>query len=153
MEAVDLYPTLVDLAGLAPPSTMRQSLNGTSLGPLFDDPNASVKEAAFSQFAKVSTFDVTPRFHRNETKLMGYTVRVRDWRYTAWFEFDPVRLVPLVAPRHILGRELYDHRGDTGLWLDYPGENRNVADLPKHERLVARLHEMVLDYIQLWPVA
>ena len=54
-EAVDLYPTIAELAGLPDPATQGQQLNGTSLAPVFDDPsNASgVKDAAFAQFAKV----------------------------------------------------------------------------------------------------
>lgn len=54
-EAVDLYPTIAELAGLPDPATQGQHLNGTSLVPVFEDPsNASgVKDAAFAQFAKV----------------------------------------------------------------------------------------------------
>jgi hypothetical protein len=36
---------------------------------------AGVKDAAFSQFAKVSNTNVTPAFRRNETNVMGYSVR------------------------------------------------------------------------------
>jgi len=144
---------LVELAGLPDPATLDQALNGTSLGPLFKDPlHGKVKEAAFSQFAKISTFDVDPKFTRNMTNIMGYSVRVSEWRYTAWFEFDPVRLVPKTEPEHILGRELYDHRGDTGMWLDYPGENLNLVQRDEHAELVKDLHQRVLGYIRLKPV-
>ena len=72
-EAVDLYPTLAALAGLPPPATQGQALNGTSLAPVFDNPGdeVGVKDAAFSQFAKISNFSVAPRFYRNQTQLMG----------------------------------------------------------------------------------
>ena len=39
----------------------------------------------------------------------------------------------------VIGRELYDHHGDTGLWLDFP-ENENVVDQPQHASLVEQLH-------------
>ena len=39
-----------------------------------------------------------------------YSVRVDGWRYTCWFGFDGARVVPVVTD--ILGRELYDHRGE-----------------------------------------
>ena len=78
VEAVDIYPTLVELAGLAPPSSMGQALNGTSLAPLFENPTRKVKDAAFSQFAKVSTFNVTPHFTRNETITAKRTHVTRD---------------------------------------------------------------------------
>ncbi len=48
-----------------------------------------------------------------------------------------------------LGTELYDHRGDTGLWLDFPGEERNLVNDQEHKAVVAELHQKVLDYIQL----
>merc|ERR1712216_422585 len=106
-----------------------QSLNGTSLVPIFKRPaDTAVKSAAFSQFAKAAwggsatvnnwgehlpaNFSVWNKFRRNQTKLMGYTVRTEDWRYTAWLEFDNVTISPLTDSS--LGRELYDHRGDTG---------------------------------------
>ena len=155
VEAVDLYPTMAELAGLPPPHSQGQHLNGTSLAQLFEDNGAgeSVKDAAFSQFAKTSPLSVNCRFTRNQTQLMGYSVRTEDWRYTAWFAFDNITLVPLTdGGQHDLGRELYDHRGDTGLWLDFPGENVNVANHTEHRALVAQLHQRVLDYIQLEPV-
>jgi len=90
-EMVDMYPTLAALVGLPPPASLGEHVNGTSLEPVFDDPSdISVKDSAFSQFAKVSTFDVSPHFTRNQTALMGYTARVDNWRYTAWFAFDRV---------------------------------------------------------------
>ena len=144
---------------------MGQLLNGTSLLPIFLAPDrASVKTAAFSQFAKGGeplphannwgselpvNFSIFNKFHRNETKLMGYSIRVEDWRYTAWFQFDPVAIVPLVDGHHSLGRELYDHRGDTGLWMDWPGENVNLVDKREHAGLVEELHQAILNYIQL----
>ena len=80
---------------------------------------------------------------------MGYSVRVEDWRYTAWFKFDGVAVAPLTDGHHSLGRELYDHRGDTGLWMDWPGENINLVNQPEHSALVQELHQAILDYIRL----
>jgi len=195
VEAVDFYKTLVGLAGLPPPASIGEQLNGTSLEPLFDDPtNRSFSPAAFSQFAKDDTFSVENKFYRNQTKLMGcvprdlppppspqrrcrrvqrsrplrlhlctyaamiwhlcslswsrrYTVRVDEWRYTVWFAFDDVAIRPI--RNQVLGRELYDHRGDTNLWLDFPGENRNVVGAPENAPIADRLHRQVLDYIRL----
>ena len=47
-EAVDLYPTLAALVGLADPHVAGQHLNGTNLAPVFADPaDTSIKAAAF----------------------------------------------------------------------------------------------------------
>ena len=67
VELVDLYPTLTDLASLpAPPG-----LDGTSLRPLLEDPQHSLRKAAFS---------VAPR----RPPELGRTVRTARWRYTLW---------------------------------------------------------------------
>lgn len=145
---VDVYPTLAALAGLPSPQSLGELVNGTSLEPVFDSPGSSnVKQAAFSQFAKVSYFNITPHFSRQQTELMGYTVRVKTWRYTAWFAFDKVNIRPLLD--QVIGRELYSHHGDTGLWLDFAGENVNVVNETANEALVSKLHQQILDYIRL----
>jgi uncharacterized sulfatase len=66
VELVDLYPTLVDLAGLPAPAP----LDGVSLRPLLEDPAARVKEAAFT----VS----------NRGRRLGRSVRTPRYRYTWW---------------------------------------------------------------------
>jgi iduronate 2-sulfatase len=63
-ELVDLYPTLAELAGLQPKTT----LDGVSLVPMLKDPAARVKDAAFTQVQN------------------GYSVRTDRWRYTEWDE-------------------------------------------------------------------
>merc|ERR1712113_1024070 len=131
-----------------------EDINGTSLVPVFVNPaQTSIKQAAFSQFAKPSRQDVfkfwpTPAKHK--TEIMGYSVRVEDWRYTAWFGFNGTAMQP--ERDVILGRELYSHKGDDGD-LDFPGENVNVVDDPANAATVKELHKAVLDYIQLWPAA
>ena len=93
-----------------------------------------------------------------------------DWRYTAWFRFTgsgargPYRrpagaggagAAPdyfgrvVVGEGGILGRELYDHRGDSGMWLDWPGENANLVNNTEHAAVVEVLHQRLLDYIQI----
>ena len=67
VESVDLYPTLLDLAGL--PSV--PGLDGTSLRPLLEDPQGAVKTAAFS---------IAPR----SPPALGRSVRTGRWRYTEW---------------------------------------------------------------------
>merc|ERR1711871_1154951 len=122
---VDVYPTLAELTGLPDPRSEGELLNGTSLAPVFDNPaDVTIKSAAFSQFAKRyggldGVTDINPKFTRAETSFMGYTIRVPNWRYTAWFNFDNTTIRP--ALDEVIGRELYDHHGDTGLWLDFPG--------------------------------
>ena len=168
-ELVDLYPTLAGLAGLPAPATLGEQVNGTSLAPLFHAPSgsdgfvegaAALKTAAFAQFAKTcagyadkcelrNLTYVGDQFQRSQTKLMGYTIRVDAWRYTVWFPFDGATVTPILTPATELGRELYDHSGDSGMWLDWPGEEVNLARDPRYANVVEELHTRVLGYIRL----
>ena len=116
-----------------------------------------VKAHAFAQFAKTcwgyarscSLANITfvgDQFNRNQTKLMGYSVRVPDWRYTVWFGFNNRAVRPNTS--HIIGRELYDHRDDTGMWLDFPGETINLASDITFKSVVQQLHSLVIQYVE-----
>ena len=66
VELLDLFPTLADLAGLAPP----KGLEGASLRPLLEHPAAAWTRPAFSQVQRGS--------------FPGHSVRTERWRYTEW---------------------------------------------------------------------
>lgn len=88
VEFVDLYPTLLDLAGLDSP----HELSGASMRPVFNDPTWPGKEAAFTQV--------------NRGQHYGRSVRTRDWRYTEW------------GAKAEFGAELYDKRSDEGEYFN-----------------------------------
>ena len=130
-EYVDLFPTLVEAAGLGTlPTCPEDSKNvaicteGTSLMPLMKFPTGQWKDAAFSQY---------PR-HQNKTSIMGYTMRTDQYRYTEWVEFSgPPDYKPNWS-KHF-GTELYDH-GKPGA-----EENKNIAADPQYEKLVKQLSD------------
>ncbi len=64
VELVDVYPTLVELAGLPMPA----GLHGQSLLPLLRDPSAPWEHPAFSA----------------TTNPAGRSIRTERWRYTEW---------------------------------------------------------------------
>ncbi len=82
VELVDLYPTLAELAGLTPP----KHLEGFSLRPLIDDPQAAWSHPAYTQVQRGAN---SP----------GHSLRTERWRYTEW-AFGAQ------------GQELYDHSND-----------------------------------------
>ncbi|MEM7791279.1 MAG: sulfatase-like hydrolase/transferase, partial [Verrucomicrobiota bacterium] len=88
MEFIDLYPTLVDYAGLKAP----HELSGTSLRPILEDPSLPGKEAAYTQVTRGNK--------------MGFSIRTKRWRYTEW------------GPDGEFGRELYDHKDDPGEYFN-----------------------------------
>ena len=115
VEFVDIYPSLVDLAGLKMPD----HLEGISFKPLMDDPARDWKTAAFSQY---------PRTVKGK-HLMGYSMRTDRYRLTRWVAEDDHDDVVAV--------ELYDHESD-------PLENTNVASDPKNEAILAELTEQAI---------
>ena len=99
-ELLDLYPTIVELAGLPKP----RHLEGKSLLPALKDPAATVKKAAYTQHPRSA-------YYKGAPEVMGYSMRTAALRYTEWRNWKTGK---------IIARELYDHRKD-------PGENQNVA--------------------------
>jgi uncharacterized sulfatase len=85
VELLDLYPTLADLAGIAPPA----GVHGRSLVRLLKDPGAEWKHPALTQVVRGPV----------AAGFRGYSVRNEKWRYTEWE--DGKR-----------GTELYDEEDD-----------------------------------------
>jgi iduronate 2-sulfatase len=66
VETIDIYPTLADLAGIAPPA----DLAGVSLRPLLENPKGQWDRPAFTQVQRKD--------------FPGRSVRTQRWRYTEW---------------------------------------------------------------------
>lgn len=69
VELLDLYPTLVDLAGLP----ANRSVEGRSLRPLLVNPRASWPRPTYTQVLR-------------SNGMMGRSIRSQQWRYTEWDE-------------------------------------------------------------------
>ena len=67
VEFVDLYPTVADFTGLKMP----HEAPGTSLRPILENPEVTVKDAAFT-------------FLRRSDKLTAQSIRTDRWRCTLW---------------------------------------------------------------------
>jgi arylsulfatase A-like enzyme len=112
-ESVDLYPSLCEICELPVPL----GLEGSSLVPLFADPDRLWKRAVFSQ---------SPREIPGVGPGMGYSMRTNRYRYTEWTaEDNPFRAA-----------ELYDYQTD-------PLEQRNVANRTENISLVNGLAGML----------
>lgn len=146
VESVDLYPTIAALAGLPPPP----DIDGVDLSPLFHDPNPATPpkpNVAFSEYPRCAPPETpwddrsscvsTPR---EKFTVMGLSVRVPEWRYTAWMYWNGTLLVPDFG-RDPAGIELYAHSGDMEANFDM-FENDNVAS--KHQAIVNELHAMAV---------
>jgi iduronate 2-sulfatase len=89
VELVDVYPTLASLASLP----VQDELDGHSLLPMLEDPDAPGRPAVLSQFARP--------FSPNQPKVMGYSLRTDTHRYTRWVAWPS---------REVIAEELYDYR-------------------------------------------
>lgn len=88
VEFVDIYPTVMEAAGLKNP----EGLAGKSLMPLLDDPIREWDSHAVTQILR-------PADDRLPEPVMGCSIRTERWRYTEWAEGNS-------------GVELYDHYTD-----------------------------------------
>lgn len=90
-----------------------RDLHGRSLTPLLKDPKADWNRPAYTQVRRGS----------GENTFMGYSVRTEKWRYTEWDNGKR-------------GAELYDE-------VDDPGEMRNLAADPKHQKTVTEMQRLL----------
>ncbi|KAL0272037.1 UNVERIFIED_CONTAM: hypothetical protein PYX00_005164 [Menopon gallinae] len=149
VELVDIFPTVVDLAGLrgipiCPKNVTNISIctEGRSLLPLIMNTvlqkykvhRAGRKNLALSQYPRPGLF---PTRHPNsdkprlsEIKIMGYSIRTENYRYTEWIEWSPKQLQGNWS--NIYNVELYDHSID-------PNENLNLANRPGLEEIQNKL--------------
>lgn len=115
-ELLDLYPTLVELCGLP----RREALDGVSLRPVLDDPEATVRQHALTQHPR-------PAYYRGHPEFMGYSLRTGRFRYTEWRQWKD---------GSVAARELYNHRND-------PLETANLAGKSKYAATVKRLSQQL----------
>lgn len=102
-EFVDIFPTLVDMAQIAPVS----NLDGTSLVPLMNGQQQTVKDFAVSQY---------PR-----NQKMGYSFRTANYRYTLWI--DKSKIGQKISDEDIEQEELFDYSTDPLETENHIGKN------------------------------
>jgi iduronate 2-sulfatase len=124
VEFVDIYPTLVELAGFEVP----EALHGKSFVPLLRQPDLSWKEAAYSQFL-LGRFG---KVERISGEIMGYTVRTDKYRYVEWYQWNEDGQ----KTGDLLSQELFDHTND-------PDENINLAAKPGLEKQMTYLNTLL----------
>ena len=116
VELVDLYPTLVDLAGLPAP----EHLKGSSLRPILEDTDRLGRATAFSVSWSRAAW-MHPEI--GARSVMGYSIRTERFRYTEWDGGNA-------------GSELYDYEED-------PMEINNLVDEPIYADTLARLKRLM----------
>ncbi|MCK5782634.1 MAG: sulfatase [Flavobacteriales bacterium] len=129
VEAVDIYPTLVDYAGFDIP----KKLEGKSLVPVLKDPKVEIKDYALSQFAR-------------GTNVMGYSIRADRYRLTLWLKGEFHKKASFVNPE-IVGEELYDYEIDPLEKTSF-AHDKSYAEVEKQlkDKLLSLLREQKKEY-------
>lgn len=113
VEALDIYPTLVDLCKLKQPD----HLEGKSLKPLLGNP-------ALKTDATKYAYTIWPEQRWSyERTVMGYSVKSERFNYVEWVK---------LSTGEVVGRELYDHSND-------PKETKNVIGNSGYSSVVKKL--------------
>jgi uncharacterized sulfatase len=116
VELVDLYPTLTDLAGVKAP----EGLEGVSLRPLLENPDAQWSRAAYTQ-------TVT----KGKDKVQGYSVRTERWRFTEWQNGEK-------------GMELYDHDADPQELKNLASDSAYASTITELKALSKKIHPVMV---------
>ncbi|WPJ95163.1 sulfatase [Coraliomargarita algicola] len=121
-EMVDIFPTLIELAGLEQPA---YKLEGKSLVPVLKNPLASVKDYSISQYPRAGA-------------RMGYALRNDRYRLVMWMKNDWRTTLPYNESL-LEAVELYDYETD-------PLETVNYANAPQYAAIVSKLKAQMLGY-------
>lgn len=145
VELVDIFPSLVELAGLPVLKTCPQrSFNiticteGCSFVPLIKNatsPHTVIKKwksAAFSQYPRPSLQpeEDSDQPRAVDSRVMGYSIRTDNQRYTEWIQFYPNNFT--VNWSKVYARELYFQDTDSE-------DHHNLASDPTYSDIVGIL--------------
>ena len=157
VELVDLYKTISELVGARKPG---DDIEGTSFAALFDHPDLDAYEfgklvdevpAAYSQYLRCPKENIAEwdnnscsANNKDERTYMGYSIRVPDWRYTAWMSWDRSTRKSN-WDEHPYAIELYSHGGSPEAENDFNScEFENVADV--NQDVVALIHQQLKNF-------
>ncbi|XP_063706088.1 iduronate 2-sulfatase [Culicoides brevitarsis] len=142
VELVDIFPTIVHLAGLEHLKKCKKltktCTQGKSLVPLMHKmiENHPLEYSAFSQYPRAGLYPSQipnsdePRL--KNIQIMGYSIRTRQFRYTIWIPFNHETFA--ADWRTIIAEELYDHSFDAE-------ERENIASRPEISHIKSILFE------------
>lgn len=130
-EFVDVFPTLTEMTGLKTP----ENLAGKSLVPVLKNPKIEIKTYAQSQY---------PRSKGDNTDLegnglMGYTIRTKNYRYTAWFE-ENYKKNKILSTAKPIAVELYDYKKD-------PNETENVVNKTSYKQIAQNHKKLMTEFL------
>jgi arylsulfatase A-like enzyme len=134
-EHIDIFPTICALTGTPIPTV----LQGKNLKPLMVDKKAVVKEYAMSQYPRKLKADEAKKLGYANGKLMGYSMRTNQYRFTMWLNNNFTSAEPFSTDR-VYATEMYDYVKD-------PLEKVNVVDDKNYTAISKELYNKVVAFL------
>ena len=115
-------------------------MDGKSLKPLMNKSAENVKDFSISQYPRSGTKSETERQGYASSKVMGYSLRTKRYRYTLWMGND-FRSTQAFDEKLIVASELYDYEKD-------PNETINVVNDAAYEPVVNDLKAKMISFFK-----
>ena len=134
-EHLDIFPTIVDLAGLKIPS----QLQGKSLKPIMLNNSSSVKDFSVSQYPRKLSKEEAKKAGYESNKIMGYSLRTSKYRFTIWMN-DFTTNQPFDASK-VYASEMYDYTAD-------PLEKVNIYNSDNYKAAAKEMYTKMIDFFK-----
>ncbi len=134
-EHLDIFPTIVDLAGLAIPT----QLQGKSLKPIMQNNNSSVKDFSVSQYPRKLSKEEAKKAGYDSNKIMGYSLRTSKYRFTIWM--NDFTTSQAFDEKKIFASEMYDYIAD-------PLEKVNVYKADNYKEVAKDMYTKMIGFFK-----
>lgn len=142
---LDVYPTILELAGKEPPS----SLMGRSLRPLLENPNAPFRDHIISESAGVPETRLGTGHRMVRTDRYQYILTTHDEEAFFDLQEDPFEMTNLVGNLE-LKEEIERYRSLLKDWQDKVGENASpIQRLPSIDRTQIPFFTVVGNHLRI----
>jgi arylsulfatase A-like enzyme len=134
-EHLDIFPTIVDLAGLAIPT----QLQGKSLKPVMQNNSATVKDFSMSQYPRKLSKEEAKKAGYDSNKIMGYSLRTSKYRFTIWM--NDFTTSQAFDEKKIFASEMYDYTVD-------PLEKVNVYKADNYKAVAKEMYTKMIGFFK-----
>jgi arylsulfatase A-like enzyme len=134
-EHLDIFPTIVDLAGLKIPS----QLQGKSLKPVMINNSSSVNDFAMSQYPRKLSKEDAKNAGFDSNKIMGYSLRTSQYRFTIWMNNFTTK--DTFSNEKVFAQELYDYSKD-------PLEKVNVYNDKNYANTAKEMYNKMITFFK-----